>query len=606
MKPNTVTCLLFLFCVINLFFGCSRRKAAPLPELEQAEAVMFEHPDSALHILQRMPKPADEEQHALWCLLVTQATYKQMLPIASDSLIRIAYDYYKPTDDARRKAMAALYMGGVNYRLQKVETATAYYLEAEAEVEKASDDKLGYLVMSGLGNLYLYRDLTDYASEVCQKALDYAVNDSNKRYEMASSRLLARCYSLKKNFSESIAFYMRAIDLADSLKLWNFCCATKVELANVYSVLKQYDRALFIEREVLKEGFLSEQLYYGIGMNYMKLHQYDSAYHYFNQALINSNAYTRRGVYRSLLRLSRQPKYQKYIIVYSDSLRFYEDSVRVLDKGKEIIAYREKYENEKLVTENQQLELEKANTSRLLLLVIVIALVLLILLVGFYFHRKITLHQKEEELNSLTFQLHENELLIDRNNSYINELKAQVEQQRELAEQQVEQQQELVSLHDANEKLRKENLRLNENMKKYTGTFPETDEIKNVAEQLRRSKQREEDWFAFIQKEYPFLSGLHQRMTGLDYVEEQAVYCLVDTLFDKFTKRLTYKISLPPRELLLCCLIKLRLSVSEIAILMNLSPASVSTTKQRIKNKIYEKLKDNPPKRNFDLWIWEY
>lgn len=606
MKPNAVPCLLLIFCVMNLFFGCFQRKAVPLPELERVEAVMFDRPDSALCILESMSMPTDKEQHALWCLLVTQARYKQYLPISSDSLIRIAYDYYKFTDDARRKAMAALYMGGVNYGLQKIETATAYYLEAEAEVEKTNDYRLGYLIMSGLGNLYLYRDLTDYAFEACQRALDYAINDSSKRYEMSSLRLLARCCSLKKNFNESIAFYMRAIDLADSLKHWNFCCATKVELANVYSNLKQYDRALFIEKGILKDGFLSEQLFYGMGVNHMKLHQYDSAYYYFNQALTNSNAYTRRGVYRNLLRLSRQPQYQKNMIAYSDSLRFYEDSVRVLDKGKEIIAYREKYENEKLVTKNQQLELEKANTAHLLLLMIVIALALLILLVCFYFHRKIVLHRKEDELNGLTFQLHENELLIDRNNNYIAELKAQIEQQKELVGQQVEQKEELASLHDANEKLRKENLRLSENMKKYTGTFPEADEIKNVTEQLRRSKQREEDWFAFIQKEYPFLSSLHQRKIGLDYAEEQSVYFLVDTLFDKFTKRLTNKVSLPPRELLLCCLIKLRLSVSEIAVLMNLSPASVSTAKQRIKNKILEKLKDNPPKRNFDLWIWEY
>ena len=266
MKPNAVTCLLLIACVLNLLFGCSHRKAVPLPELEQAEAVMFEHPDSALHILQRMPKPTDKEQHALWCLLMTQAECKQLLPVSSDSLIRIAYDYYKPTDDARRKAMAALYMGTVNYSLCNAKEAQAFYLEAAEEMKKTDDYKLGYLVMSGLGNLYLYRDLTDYALEACQKALDYAVKDSNKRYEMASSRLLARCYSLKKDFSKSIAFYMRAIDLADSLKRWHFCCATKAELANVYSGLKQYDRALFIEREVLKSGFVSEQLYYGIGM----------------------------------------------------------------------------------------------------------------------------------------------------------------------------------------------------------------------------------------------------------------------------------------------------------------------------------------------------
>ena len=46
MKPNAVICLLLIACVLELFFGCSQRKAAPLPELEQAEAVMFDRPDS--------------------------------------------------------------------------------------------------------------------------------------------------------------------------------------------------------------------------------------------------------------------------------------------------------------------------------------------------------------------------------------------------------------------------------------------------------------------------------------------------------------------------------------------------------------------------------
>ena len=457
--------------------------------------------------------------------------------------------------------------------------------------------------MSGLGNLYLYRHLTDYALEVFQKAYDYAVKDSNKRYEMNSLRFMARYYSIKKDYDQSIIYYKQASSIADSILSYN---TVKSELAGIYSVIGDYDKALSLEWEAIGNNHPTAQSYYGIGVNYMNLHQYDSAYYYLNQALNTSNVYTRMGVYRSLLQLGRQPQYHKYIITYSDSLRFYEDSVRALDKSREIIFYKEKFEKEQLVTQNQRLELEKAYTTRLLLLATIVALVLLMLLVAFYLHRKIALRRKEEELNSLTFQLHENELLIDRNNNYIAELKEQVEQQKELVEQQAEQKEELASLHDANEQLRKENIRLNENMKKYTGTFPEADEIKNVTEQLRRSKQREEDWFAFIQKEYPFLSNLHQRKTGLDYAEEQTVYFLVDTLFDKFTKRLTNKVSLPPRELLLCCLIKLRLSVGEIAVLMNLSPASVSTAKQRIKNKIHEILKDEPLKRSFDLWIWEY
>lgn len=558
MKPNAVTCLLLIACVLNLLFGCSQRKAAPLPELEQAEAVMFEHPDSALHILQRMPKPADKEQHALWCLLVTQAECKQLLPVPSDSLIRIAYDYYKPTDDARRKAMAALYMGTVNYSLCNAKEAQAFYLEAAEEMKKTDDYKLGYLVMSGLGNLYLYRDLTDYALEACQKALDYAVKDSNKRYEMASSRLLARCYSLKKDFSKSIAFYMRAIDLADSLKRWHFCCATKAELANVYSGLKQYDRALFIEREVLKSGFVSEQLYYGIGMNYMKLHRYDSAYYYFNHALANSNVYTRRGVYRNLLRLSYHPKYQKYMISFNDSLRIYEDSIRSIDKSKEIILYQEQIKQEKL-------KLEKANASRWLLVSVLVGVVLLSVLLYFYQRRKIILHRKEEELNRLTLRLRENELLIERNRRYISELEAQAEKSREAVEQLKEQKERLAFLRQDNEAL--------------------------TAQVLAK-----EAW----------LSALRKKPIYLDEAGAKKVRMITDKVYTDFTRRLSSSIPmLSEYDLTLCCLVKLHFPVSDIAVLLGISSSSVSTSKLRAKKKIYETL-GITDKKSLDQWIGEF
>lgn len=559
MKPNAVTCLLLIACVLNLLFGCSQRKAAPLPELEQAEAVMFEHPDSALHILQRMPKPADKEQHALWCLLVTQAECKQLLPVPSDSLIRIAYDYYKPTDDARRKAMAALYMGTVNYSLCNAKEAQAFYLEAAEEMKKTDDYKLGYLVMSGLGNLYLYRDLTDYALEACQKALDYAVKDSNKRYEMASSRLLARCYSLKKDFSKSIAFYMRAIDLADSLKRWHFCCATKAELANVYSGLKQYDRALFIEREVLKSGFVSEQLYYGIGMNYMKLHRYDSAYYYFNHALANLNVYTRRGVYRNLLRLSYHPKYQKYMISFNDSLRIYEDSIRSIDKSKEIILYQEQIKQEKL-------KLEKANASRWLLVSVLVGVVLLSVLLYFYQRRKIILHRKEEELNRLTLRLRENELQLERNRRYISDLEAQAEESREAVGQLQEQRERLASLSRDNEVL-------------------------TTAQVLAKE---------------PLLSALRKKPVYLDEAGGKKVRMITDKVYADFTRRLSQSVpALSEYDLTLCCLVKLRFPVSDIAVLLGISSSSVSTSKLRAKKKIYETL-GIVDKKSLDQWIGEF
>ena len=145
-------------CTALLNIQCSGngKEKTPLPELVHAESVMFDHPDSALHILEDMPMPSarrDKENHALWCLLLTQAQVKQIIKISSDSLVRIAYDYYKPTDNARRKAMSALYMGNINYNLGNIEEAMRYYFEGKTEVEKTNDYKTGYLIMSSLGDI---------------------------------------------------------------------------------------------------------------------------------------------------------------------------------------------------------------------------------------------------------------------------------------------------------------------------------------------------------------------------------------------------------------------------------------------------------------------
>ena len=606
MKPNTVTCLVLIFCVMNLFFGCSQRKAAPLPELEQAEAVMFEHPDSALHILQRMPKPADKEQHALWCLLMTQAMYKQYLPFSSDSLIRIAYDYYKPTDDARRKAMAALYMGEINYDLRRSEEAFAFYIEAVSYVESVADYRLGYLIMAGVSNVYLFRGLADKAFESCRKAYDYAVQASYKRYEMGALNLLARCYMSKKDFDNAILYYKRAVKMADSLDLIGFSYSVKGELASVYSILGLYNKSLALEKEVICDDNPSlAQVYYAMGINYKELNQLDSAYYYLIKALKTSNIYTRGAVYSVLYELSAESHYQKYLRMYCDSMLFYRDSIYEVDKSKEIIAYEKKYENEKLVTQNQQLELQRAHVTRWLLVLFIVVLMLLVIIVYFYQHRKIILHQKEKELNNMAFKLHENELLIERNNDYIAELSEQISQKNETIEHQKEQEELLISIRKENEFLHKENDRLTKDIAKRT-LSPEIKELNRVTDALIQVCRQEEDMFAFIQRIEPFLSGLHQKPVCLNRAEMQNVRVLTDEIYPDFIRRLLEKVSLSEGEIMLCCFIKLHFSVSEIAIFLGISPTSVSTTKLRTKKKIYAALGISSQNETFDQWIWRH
>ena len=390
--------------------------------------------------------------------------------------------------------------------------------------------------------------------------------------------------------------------MADSLGLVGFSYSAKGELASVYSVLGQYNKSLSLEKEVLCNDNPSlPQVYYAMGLNYKKLNQLDSAYYYLIEALKTSNIYTRSAVYNVLYELSAEPPFQKYSRMYSDSMLFYMDSIYEIDKSKEIIAYKEKYENEKLITQNQQLELEKAYTFRLLLLLVIVILVL----IYFYQRRKIAIHEKEEELNRLGLRLHEHESLMDRNNAYIAELEAQIAEGREASDQLGEQEETLASLRKENDSLRRDADRLRKEMEKLRLPSEESVGTERIAAELRQTRQENEELRIRMLERYPELSSLHAHPVYLQAEGMSRLRQICDTVYGGFCRRLSQSVpSLSEYEVELCCLIKLRFTVGEIAALLGISPSSVSTSKHRVKKKIYSCL-GITDKKSLDLWVWE-
>ena len=590
--------------------GCSQnhKVTKQTPELAKAEEVMFDHPDSALHILESMPIPSarkDKENHALWCLLTSQAKVKLIMKIPSDSLVKIAYDYYKSTDNARRKAMSALYMGDINYELGNIEEAMQYYLEGKTEVEKTEDYKTGYLIMSSLGKLYLYRRLNAYALEACTIAYDYAVKDSNKRYQMGALQYLARCYCILNELPKAIETYQKCSDIAVELGLNNkaYYYDIQTEIALVYKNSSQFLQSL----EILKSFPVKFQSSSLIGKNYFYLKQYDSAYFYLNKALLTDNIYTKASVYEFLYKFGNQPKYRKYLTSYCDSLLFYNDSIITLNKSKEIIAYKEKYENERLTTEKQRLELEKSNITYWWMFTIVIVLLLGILLIYIYLHKRIAIHQKEEKLTRLALQLHDKELEVEKNESYIAELQSQFEQNNKKEELYVEQVEALKKLKKENERLSLEKNMLHDKIASYSISGHELSDVKTLSDRVLLLEKREKELCSLLLTQAPFLRKLHLQPVYLNETELKDVCKIADNIFQKFTQRLSKEVSvLSEHEIILCSLIKLRFSITEISIFLNIAPASVSRSKLRIKNKICSVFGENLKEKSLDVWLWEY
>ncbi|MDN0048663.1 hypothetical protein QVO10_04555 [Bacteroides gallinaceum] len=601
--------IIILYSIL-IISGCNGNKTTNklMPELEQAEKVMFDHPDSALHLLESMEIPSlqtDKENHALWCLLTSQAKVKQLMKISSDSLVRIAYDYYKPTNNARRKAMSALYMGNINYNLGHIEEAMKYYLEGKSEVENTEDYKTGYLIMSSLGKLYLYRNLTDYALESCTKAYDYAVRDSNLRYQMGALQYLARCYCISNKLPKAIESYQRCSAIAAELGLKNtdYYYDIQHEIALVYTNSHKIEKSL----SILQSFPIEYRPFSLIGKNYFRLGKLDSAFYYLNKALNTDNIYTKASVYEYLYRLSEKPKYNQYLKTYCDSLLFYNDSIIAIDKGKQIIAYKEKYNNEKLITEKQKLELEKANITYWWMFTVVIVLLLGILLIYIYLRKRITIQKKEEELTSLALQLHQKELEVEKNESYIVELQSQFAENNKKEELYIEQIEALKNLKKENERLSLEKNMLHEKIASYSISSHELSNVKTLSDRLLLLEKREKELCSLLLTQIPFLRNLHLKPVYLNDTELSDICQVTDNIFHNFTQRLSKEISsLSEHEIILCCLIKLRFSITEIAVFLNIAPTSVSRSKLRVKNKIYAELGEDSKEKSLDIWLWEY
>ncbi len=127
--------LLILLSLLLLALGCANSRVSP--RLDAAEAIMEQHPDSALTILQQIDGSAlSGETRARHALLLSQALDKNYVDVTSDSLISIAVNYYANSDDAYRKMLAYLYKSRVFYNANLYSTAlidalTAYDLAVE-------------------------------------------------------------------------------------------------------------------------------------------------------------------------------------------------------------------------------------------------------------------------------------------------------------------------------------------------------------------------------------------------------------------------------------------------------------------------------------------
>lgn len=606
-----------IISIIISLIPCTHNKNYPTafqPELAKAEAMMYRYPDSALHILQGIQPdiPSENEQYATWALLMTQAQYKNQIE-QSDSLINIAYSYFTKHDNAQRKALALYYKGILRHESHHAEDALSFYLEAATEIEKTNDYQLGFLINSEVGLMYLYRKLNDYAMEYFEKAHHNAELSDNQTYIAFSFIYIARAFSQKKQYNKAIEYYEKAIKIGQVNNYPTILASAMNETSFLFLKTGENKKALQYAKDCIKIK-KTDQRIFSLGDTYRYLKMYDSAYFYLNQACLSPNIHTARSAYQALYYISQEEKDYKKAVEYSNKLWFYQDSIGKTDRNKALIEMQEKYDQQKIINENNLSQIKKDRIIRNVLIALII-LSFIIAITNYLYQRKIVsqkqeISEKEEKIRYFTMKIHENETLINRNKMRIEELTIQMEGSLEIKEQWKEQNKIRQEIQQQNETLKLENNNLQNHISNYAQSLKEKSKELEAMEHLSKENQYLHKREAFLCNQLIKQTELFNKLKTTKYIDNklwQEIKEKIDLLFDNYTKRLCHQIpSLTDGDIQICCLIKLRFSNGDIANMLAISPTSVSKRKLRLKERIVQEIGSLGENQSLDLWLMEY
>ena len=235
--------------------------SAVMEELDWAEAVMEEHPDSALALLDTLDRSrlTTREARARHALLYSQALDKNYIELTTDSIIRPAAQYYARHGSPNDRLKAQYYLGCIFRNASDWEQAIEHFVNAEKYVDRATD-------WQAVGRLYsakraIYFDIYDF-----EKSYRDALLSAEYYGKSGDVPLMVKALINAAN----CAYFLHNYETADSLlhevkaKHWDgssmsnkssyfsisLYLAVKTDSTAVKSILSEYLRTVTVPEEM--------------------------------------------------------------------------------------------------------------------------------------------------------------------------------------------------------------------------------------------------------------------------------------------------------------------------------------------------------------------
>ena len=530
-------CLAFCMLVASCGDGSQARREALL-DILSSTSTDSQTDFARLDSLEQATPDADEHERMVRHLVREWLTAFETQQIAPDSVTAPLVDYLEEHGTPRERCRALVLHGMGLERRGNVADAQLTYQKALSLARQAGDSTQVLLCWMRLDELYLLRtELRSEATEAYGNAMRLAEQLGDASCLSSCHANLGRLYiaalpgdSLYDRWQEGVAHYRKAAELAREAGDEFDEMVAKYELAGLYSARQHPYEALPLLQETKDFMFRTfpdqkGATLFSLITVFLQLDRPDSAQVYIDQALAlparQNNI--RYHVYEMLFQYYQAKKLHDLAAWAADSLFHYQPAAALQQVSTEVAEIKEKYANDQLAEAHARVSRERDDS---ILIGVSIAVALLIVIV---FSRKAyrdRLHHREQ-------QLHEKDEAINTLQTNLEEEKAHVEE---------------------------------------------------VSGRLSDIEAREHELRHALTNDTELMQRLRKEPKFLDDSEWEKLKVVVDDVYKDFTTRLHERFpQLSEVYIRYCILIKLRFTVSQIAILMAVAPSSVSQQKSRIK-----------------------
>lgn len=530
MKKESNMNRLYLIISLYLLFVTCNNNAHYTDVLDEADRLSDSIPSLALIKLEKIKniKRLNTAEQAQYNLIFIKSMFSSGNRLSSDSIILDITQYYREQNDSVHLHQSLYYHGLYHYLNTTHDSAIAYFNKAIDAVPKGGENNLkaGYKRMAGYSHLYLGD--APAAVKTQKEAFQHALVANDSLSVVHSLLGLADAYRYNKEMEQSMETYMEALNRAKEKNNHDMEASILNIVAGIYESNDQIEEALHYKNRSQKvrrsrKDVSAANLYRAILFD--KQNMPDSAQHYAQLSIKGDDQYVADLAYTFLSAAeARKGRYPIALNLSKNSEEIFSHFLTGI-RSTEI---QQKYEQQKLENENNQLKIKQREHQFYLIMALFL---LVLMMIAIY-----TIRMNNKRKNEKT--AHKNRLL-------------QLEHENLL----LKQQQEISALREKEAALRESLFKKINFFHKLSSLSGEENENHNQRAKIKITSGDWQELINGIQDAYPqFLTKLKQLAPGLS-----------------------------DDDVRFCCLLKINVNMQDLSDIYCVSKAAITKRKYRIK-----------------------